>query len=485
MKPYIATITLYSPHLNHRRFKTMSINLVELAQGALSNPAVLSAASSFLGESESKTSSGMSAAIPAILGGLMSKAGQSGGGELISGLLGAQEPSLLDNVAGLFGGGESSNNALGLGGNILKMVMGDKLGGVVDLITSVSGLGKGSAGNLLSMAAPVVLGLLGKHGGGSVSGITNLLGGQGDFLKAAAPAGLGSLLGLGGLGSVAANAFSGAKDSVGNAAGAAANFAGDSVEAGGGLLRKILPFLLLGALALAALWLFRSCQKGGVTGAVSDATGAVTGAAGNAAGAVKDAAGNAVDAAGNAAGAVGAAADSLGNAAGNAAGAVAGAAGNAVAALGEFFKFKLPNGVELNIPQNGVENKLATFIGDANKAVDKTTWFNFDRLLFDTGKATLQPTSQEQVKNIAEILKAYPNVNIKLGGYTDNVGDDKMNLDLSAARAATVKAELEKLGVPAGRVESEGYGEQHPVASNDTEEGRQQNRRIAVRVTKK
>jgi OmpA-OmpF porin, OOP family len=233
--------------------------------------------------------------------------------------------------------------------------------------------------------------------------------------------------------------------------------------------------LLLG---LAALWLFRSCQKGGVTGAVSDATGAVTGAAGNAAGAVKDAAGNAVDAAG-------AAADSLGSVAGAAADSLGNAAGNAVAALGEFFKFKLPNGVELNIPENGVENKLATFIGDANKAVDKTTWFNFDRLLFDTGKATLQPTSQEQVKNIAEILKAYPNVNIKLGGYTDNVGDDQGNMRLSAARAATVKAELEKLGVPAGRVESEGYGEQHPVASNDTEEGRQQNRRIAVRVTKK
>ena len=49
---------------------------------------------------------------------------------------------------------------------------------------------------------------------------------------------------------------------------------------------------------------------------------------------------------------------------------------------GAFFKRKLPNGVELNIPENGIENKLIAFIEDANKPVDKETWFDFDRLLF-------------------------------------------------------------------------------------------------------
>jgi len=155
------------------------------------------------------------------------------------------------------------------------------------------------------------------------------------------------------------------------------------------------------------------------------------------------------------------------------------------AALGEFFKRKLPNGVELNIPRLGVENRLVDFIEDAARPVDKTTWFDFDRLLFDTGKATLQPASQEQLENIAAILKAFPKVAIKVGGYTDNTGDKAANMKLSADRANNVMNELIRLGVDAKRLSAEGYGDQHPVADNATEEGRAKNRRISMRVTEK
>jgi outer membrane protein OmpA-like peptidoglycan-associated protein len=117
--------------------------------------------------------------------------------------------------------------------------------------------------------------------------------------------------------------------------------------------------------------------------------------------------------------------------------------------------------------------------------VDDTTWFNFDRLLFDTGQATLQPSSEEQLNNIAEILKAYPNVHMKLGGYTDNTGDPAANKVLSEARAKNVMDALVAKGVDTSRLESEGYGDQHPVGDNSTEEGRAQNRRIALRVTQK
>lgn len=155
------------------------------------------------------------------------------------------------------------------------------------------------------------------------------------------------------------------------------------------------------------------------------------------------------------------------------------------AALGELLGRKLPNGVELNIPKLGVENRLIDFIMDAAKPVDKATWFDFDRLLFDTGRATLQAASQEQLKNVSEILKAFPNTHLRIGGYTDNTGDAKFNLQLSADRAKTVMEELVKLGIAADRLTSEGYGDQHPVAPNDTEEGRQKNRRVSMRVTKK
>ncbi|MBL7979475.1 MAG: sodium-translocating pyrophosphatase [Bacteroidetes Order II. Incertae sedis bacterium] len=146
---------------------------------------------------------------------------------------------------------------------------------------------------------------------------------------------------------------------------------------------------------------------------------------------------------------------------------------------------KLDSGLEMNVAADGIENKLVSFIKDANKPVDKTTWFSFDRLVFETGKSTLKPESQAQLQNIANILKAYPAVNLKIGGYTDNTGKPEANLALSGERAKNVKAELVKLGVEDARLEAEGYGQEHPVADNATEGGRAQNRRIDVRVTKK
>ena len=153
--------------------------------------------------------------------------------------------------------------------------------------------------------------------------------------------------------------------------------------------------------------------------------------------------------------------------------------------LGAKMDKALSSGVTLNIPENGIENNLLKFIEDKDVVINKTTWFDFDRLTFETGKSTLKPESEEQLKNIAEILKAYPNVAVKLGGYTDNVGKANDNLQLSGERALMVKAELIKLGITDARLESEGYGQENPVSTNDTEEGRGTNRRISIRVTKK
>lgn len=153
--------------------------------------------------------------------------------------------------------------------------------------------------------------------------------------------------------------------------------------------------------------------------------------------------------------------------------------------LGEFIKRPLPNGMVLNIPKAGIENKLISFIEDPARPANKTTWFDFDRLQFETGKSTLQNSSQEQLDNIANVLAAYPNVKVKIGGYTDNTGDKAMNMNLSADRAATVMNALLQAGVNKDRLSAEGYGEDHPVADNTTEEGRTQNRRTSLRVTEK
>jgi outer membrane protein OmpA-like peptidoglycan-associated protein len=152
--------------------------------------------------------------------------------------------------------------------------------------------------------------------------------------------------------------------------------------------------------------------------------------------------------------------------------------------LGRFVPRTLANGMLILIPERGVETRLLGFI-TSSQSPDKTTWFDFDRLLFDTGSATLQPQSDDQLRAVAAILKAYPNAHVKIGGYTDNVGAPEDNLRLSDERAANVRAQLIGMGVEPDRIEAEGYGETHPVADNSTETGRAMNRRISMLVTEK
>jgi OOP family OmpA-OmpF porin len=145
----------------------------------------------------------------------------------------------------------------------------------------------------------------------------------------------------------------------------------------------------------------------------------------------------------------------------------------------------LPDGTTFRAAADGVESKLLAFITDGTKAVDKTTWFTMDRLEFETGSATLRDTSNAQLDDIAAILKAFPAVKLKLGGYTDNTGEPASNRKLSGERAATAVAALVSRGVDPTRLEAEGYGDQFPVAGNATAEGRQRNRRTDVHVTQK
>ncbi|WP_216847042.1 OmpA family protein [Granulicella sp. L60] len=153
--------------------------------------------------------------------------------------------------------------------------------------------------------------------------------------------------------------------------------------------------------------------------------------------------------------------------------------------LGTLVDATLPDSTTLHIPERGVEGKLLAFIKDPARSPDKTSWFDFDRLLFDTGSDTLQPQSADQLNNIAAILKAYPAVHLTIGGYTDNTGDAAQNLKLSQDRANSVVNQLETMGIDRTRLVAKGYGEDHPVADNSTADGRALNRRISMLVTAK
>lgn len=154
-------------------------------------------------------------------------------------------------------------------------------------------------------------------------------------------------------------------------------------------------------------------------------------------------------------------------------------------ALGPMVERTLASGQRINVPERGVEGRLLAFIQDPDRLADKTTWFDFDRLTFETGSATLAPSSQDQLAAVAAILATYPTVKLKIGGYTDDVGDAALNQRLSDERSANVRAALIRTGVAADRLEAEGYGDRFPVGDNTTPEGRAMNRRISMRVMEK
>jgi OOP family OmpA-OmpF porin len=102
-------------------------------------------------------------------------------------------------------------------------------------------------------------------------------------------------------------------------------------------------------------------------------------------------------------------------------------------------------------------------------------------VVFETGKADLKPESLPVLEGAIATLKRYPDLHIEVAGHTDSRGSDALNLDLSARRAATVLQYLRDGGV-ANALTSRGYGERQPVASNNSDDGRQQNRRVVLRV---
>jgi outer membrane protein OmpA-like peptidoglycan-associated protein len=107
---------------------------------------------------------------------------------------------------------------------------------------------------------------------------------------------------------------------------------------------------------------------------------------------------------------------------------------------------------------------------------------NMSDVLFDTGSYTLKPGAREKLAKISGILLAHPGLTLQIEGHTDSVGSDQYNQQLSEKRAGSVQDFLVQQGVAAGSVSAIGFGKMEPVASNDTSEGRQLNRRVELVV---
>lgn len=106
-----------------------------------------------------------------------------------------------------------------------------------------------------------------------------------------------------------------------------------------------------------------------------------------------------------------------------------------------------------------------------------------DAILFQTGKSNLSQAADAALSRVAYNLKQFPDTDITVVGYTDNTGSEQFNQTLSEQRAQSVVNYLESQGVPASRLKAVGMGENDPVASNSTVEGRAQNRRVEMFIT--
>ncbi len=499
----------------------MSFNLVDHVKGAIGQ-AIMSKLAGSLGVSETGVTSAMDSAIPSLLGAMMNKSSAQGGSSELLDFIGKQDfGNLLGGEVGdLLSGGAKTDAITKSGNGILEYLLGGSkaTNGFMETFGKFTGMGTQSGGGLLKMAAPFIMSTVGHHIKSQALdavGLSRFFGEQKSNIMAGIPSALTGNLGLaagGSSGSTGAKvASSGGSASTGGSSSGGAKVSGGG--GGGGLPGWLLPLIL----ALAALFLLRSCfcgsasvpggdlvggvgdtmksgigAVGDVAGGAADMVGDVAGGAADmakdAAGAVGDVAGGAADMVGDAAGAVGdvagGAADMVGDAAGAMGDAAQGAmdkAGDAVASLGSL---TLPGGQTIETPEGSFTTKVAEYLGSSGASTEPVN-FDFDGVNFQTGSANITAESMRQLNNLASLMTAYPNSAIRVEGHTDNTGNAAANKTLSEKRAASVKQTLMDKGIAGDRLESAGFGQESPIASNDTDEGRAQNRRVSVVITRK
>lgn len=436
----------------------MSFNLLDAVKGHF-NSDMISKAASFLGENEGGISKALGGIIPSVLSGLTSKAASSQGAEEVASMAKeAHSGGILSNLGGFLGDG----SLLSKGADLLKGLFGSKASGIIDAIAGFAGIKSSSASSLMSMAAPATLGAIGQHAEQNnlgASGISALLANSKGLWSGLVPAGISSMLGISGAAKETITAATGGSDHGHHDAGH------DSDEAAGGGVRWLVPLLLLAALAFLAWWLLQNkgCSKTTPGGDHGGGTHADT-----------------------TKGHIGGGGDTL---TATMPKITIDSTGMVSYDLGKEVEFTLPDGVKFMAAENGFESQLLKFIktGAIDSVNKSANWFNMFDVQFKTGGNEYAGKALAQLKNCGAILKAYPNVKIKLGGYTDNTGPADVNKRISQQRADKVKSDLIKMGAAAAQVtEAVGYGPEFPVcAPNDTKECQARNRRVACKVASK
>ena len=430
------------------------MSIINLIKEQLS-PELVSKVATELGESESGVSKAIGGLLPAILGGFVH---QSQNTNILNSISEANSSGISGNLLG-----NNSNNSIIT--NVLSSIFGDKISGLINLISSHSGVSNSSANSLLNLVTGATLGSIGKYATDhhlDNNGISNVLNEQKGLISSLLPAGLSlGALGLGDLlGSAKENlsetvssisenvshSNSGVRKETPKVAQYPSNHNNDE---GGSFWKWLLPLILLG---LASWFLWKQCEKKDAS--VAEATNSkIT---------VQEPATNPYS-------------DSISEA--------------TIKKTDTDIDLK---GTKIKGFAGGMEDQLITFLKSdgyknaANDAALKDKWYSFDKVNFKIGKSDqLEEGSQIQLDNLVAILKAYPEAKIKIGGYTDKTGNEAENVKLSQARADYIKAALAKSGVGTQVLSAEGYGSKFAtVPAEATNNERAIDRKMAIRFAK-
>jgi outer membrane protein OmpA-like peptidoglycan-associated protein len=461
-----------------------TFNLLDMAKSYFNNELVNKASAS-LGESEGGISKTISALLPSLIGGLADKASSgTDGAATIAKMASAQhESGILDSIGG-FLHHDSNSDLLSKSSGMISSIFGN--GGnsnmLTTLISSFAGVKGSSVGTIMSMAVPTLLGLLGRHTAENnvpVSGLASMLGEQKKSAMSMLPAGFSLSSLTGGASSAASSVGSAVSAATSAASHTSSAAAGAVAESAGGGMKWLLPLLLVAGLAAGAYYFF---SKGGDK---KEETETTTGAGGEAS---NTAAGG--DTAANK-GVAGSDTSKAGAANAPTAGAtIDPATGLVKYDLGAMSDLDLPGGVKLTgIYANGFENTLVNFIksGTIDTVNKAANWFNLHDVQFVSGKTEYAtPKAMEQIKNVGAILKAYPNIVIKVGGNTDVSGNAAANIDLSQRRANQVMKDILANGAGATQIkEAKGYGSEFATAKAGDKAGMAADRKTTAKVASK
>jgi len=151
--------------------------------------------------------------------------------------------------------------------------------------------------------------------------------------------------------------------------------------------------------------------------------------------------------------------------------------------IGEYVELNGAHQDWVDLKNLGLDEATLRSLNYSNGAFELNQLFVLENINFESDKWDVLEESKPELNKVVQVLEILKDFNLQINAHTDNTASEKYNLELSQKRAKSIKKYLEKMGVDPARIKAQGFGESQPIASNETEEGKAQNRRVEFRLT--